>query len=165
MKDVDKASLNVAKSNLMKPTPSTQDNMSAKLYAINQPLRLEYLMAMNDFASRLKQLRTQHNLSQTGLAKKVGVHYNHIGRYERGKSKPGAETLSRLAEALGVSGDFLMEGHADEAAKAAFKDRELLMQFKEVEQLNEDDKHLVKEFINAFLTKKRLETMMKSNAA
>lgn len=120
---------------------------------------------MSNFASRLKQLRTQRSLSQTELAKKVGVHYNHIGRYERGQSKPSAETLTRLAEALGVSGDFLMEGRTDEAAKATFEDRELLMQFKEVEQLNEVDKHLVKEFLNAFLTKKRLENMMGNSAA
>lgn len=115
---------------------------------------------MSNFASRLKQLRAQRGLSQTELAKQVGVHYNHIGRYERGQSKPTAETLTRLAEALAVSTDYLMEGHTTEAAKTTFQDRELLMQFKEVEQLSEQDKHLVKEFINAFLTKKRLESMM-----
>ncbi len=93
------------------------------------------------------------------------MHCNDIGRYERGQSKPTAETLTRLAQALGVSGDFLMEGRTDEAAKATFEDRELLMQFKEVEQLNEVDKHLVKEFIIAFLTKKRLENMMGNSAA
>ena len=58
-----------------------------------------------------------------------------------------------------------MEGRTDEATKATFEDRELLMRFKEVEQLNEADKHLVKEFINAFLTKKRLQSMMGNSAA
>ena len=82
------------------------------------------------------------------------MHYNHIGRYERGQPKPSAKTLTRLAEALGVLGDFLMQGRTDEAAKATFEDRELLMQFKEVERLNKMDKHLVKEFLNAFLTNK-----------
>ena len=100
--------------------------MNASLFHISQPFWLEYLLAMSDFATRLKQLRTQRGLSQTELAKEVGVHYNHIGRYERGQSKPTAETLTRLAKCLGVSGDFLMEGRADEAAKAAFEDRELL---------------------------------------
>ncbi len=66
------------------------------LSAISQSFWLEYLLAMSNFASRLKQLRTQQGLSQTELAKEVGVHYNHIGRYERGQSKPTAETLIRL---------------------------------------------------------------------
>lgn len=162
---VDNASPYGAKSILMRSSRSTHNTMNASLFAISQSFWLEHLLAMSNFASRLKQLRTQRSLSQTELAKKVGVHYNHIGRYERGQSKPSAETLTRLAEALGVSGDFLMEGRTDEAAKATFEDRELLMQFKEVEQLNEVDKHLVKEFLNAFLTKKRLENMMGNSAA
>ncbi len=58
-----------------------------------------------------------------------------------------------------------MEGRTDEVAKTTFEDRELLMQFKEVERLNETDKHLGKEFLNAFLTKKKLENMMGNNVA
>lgn len=165
MHDVDRASLDGAKSILMKSNTSTEDTMNASLAAISKSFWLEHRLVMSDFASRLKQLRTQRNLSQTELAKQVGVHYNHIGRYERGQSKPTAQTLTRLAEALSVSTDFLMEGNANEAAKATFQDRELLMQFKQVEQLNEQDKHLVKEFLNAFLTKKKLESMMGHNVA
>ncbi len=115
--------------------------LARRLYVY--PSGVEHLLAMSDFASRLKQPRAQRGLSQTELAETVGVHYNHIGRYERGQSKPTAEILTRLAEALGVSGDLLMEGRADEAAKATFENRELLMQFKEVERLNETNKHLV----------------------
>jgi transcriptional regulator with XRE-family HTH domain len=144
---------------------STDNNMNATFAVISKSFWLEHRLVMSDFASRLKQLRTQRNLSQSELAKQVGVHYNHIGRYERGQSKPTAQTLTKLAEALSVSTDFLMEGNANEAAKATFQDRELLMQFKQVEQLSDEDKHLVKEFLNAFLTKKKLESMMGHNVA
>ena len=137
--------------------------MNATLHALKNTFWLEYQLSMSNFASRLKQLRIQKNLSQTDLAKLVSVHYNHIGRYERNQSKPTAETLTRLADALAVSTDFLMEGNTNKAAKAAFQDRELLMQFKEVELLSDGDKHLVKEFLNAFLTKKKLESMMAGN--
>lgn len=138
--------------------------MSATL-SISKSFWLEHQLEMTDFASRLKPLRAQRGLSQSELAKLVGVHYNHIGRYERGQSKPGAQTLTKLAEALGVSSDFLMDGNTDEAAKASFQDRELLIQFKQVEQLNDNDKHLVKEFLDAFLTKKKLEQMLGHSAA
>ena len=159
------ADLNAANSILMKSNTSTEDTMDASVTAIRKSFWLEHRLVMSDFASRLKQLRTQRSLSQTELAKQVGVHYNHIGRYERGQSKPTAQTLTKLAEALGVSTDFLMEGNTNDAAKATFQDRELLMQFKQVEQLSEQDKHLVKEFLSAFLTKKKLESMMGHNAA
>ena len=55
------------------------------------------------FAERLRELRKQKGLSQTELGERVGVHYTHVGRYERGVSRPAADTLKRLADALGVS--------------------------------------------------------------
>jgi transcriptional regulator with XRE-family HTH domain len=114
----------------------------------------------NNFPDRLKQLRKQNDLSQSQLAEKVNLHYNHIGRYERGQSRPTSDALSRLAEALGVSTDYLIDGTEEEAAKASFNDRELLQQFQGVEQLPEKDKHLVKEFLDAFLTKKKIQSLM-----
>lgn len=111
------------------------------------------------FPERLLSLRKQKNLSQTELGKIVGVHYSHVGRYERGISRPAADTLKKMANALGVSGDYLIEGSTEDAAKAKFEDRELLMQFQEVEKLQEDDKHVVKMLIDAFLTKKHIQKL------
>jgi transcriptional regulator with XRE-family HTH domain len=111
------------------------------------------------FAQRLKQLRRSKNLSQTELAKLVGLHYNHLGRYERGSSQPSAEALGKLAEALGVSTDYLLEGSTEDAAKADFCDRELLRQFQQVEKLPEEDKAVVKKLLDAFLTKKQLQEL------
>ena len=87
------------------------------------------------------------------------MHYTHISRYERGVSRPSADTLKQLADVLGVSGDYLLEGMADEAAKARFEDRDLLRQFQEVEKLPTEDKALVKNFLEAFLFKRRVEEM------
>ena len=81
------------------------------------------------------------------------------GRYERGVSRPAADTLKRLADALGVSGDYLLEGAVEEAARAGFEDRELLQQFQEIEKLPEEDKAVVKRFLDAFLTKKQLQKL------
>ncbi len=111
------------------------------------------------FAERLRALRKQRNLSQSELAGLVGVHYNHIGRYERGESRPGATTLKRLADALGISTDYLMEGHTEQAARGRFEDRELLRQFQEVERLDDDDKVVIKKLLDAFLMKKRVQEL------
>ena len=109
-----------------------------------------------DFAARLRQLRKQKNLSQADLAKIVGVHYNHIGRYERGSSRPSAEALNKLAHALGVSSDYLIEGSTQEAAKADFEDRDLLRMFQEIQKLDQEDKTVVKKLIEAFVVKKQV---------
>jgi transcriptional regulator with XRE-family HTH domain len=115
----------------------------------------------DSFPERLRTLRKQKDLSQTELGQLAALHYTHIGRFERGASRPGSDTLKRLADALGVSGDYLLEGAAEEAAKARFEDRELLKQFQEVERLPAEDKHVVKTLLDAFLTKKQLQTLMR----
>jgi transcriptional regulator with XRE-family HTH domain len=114
---------------------------------------------LDDFAARLRALRKQKNLSQTEMGQLAGLHYTHIGRFERGIAMPGSDTLKRLSDALGVTSDYLLEGSTNEAAKAKFEDRELLQQFQEVEQLPEEDKHVIKKLLDAFLTKKHLQAL------
>jgi transcriptional regulator with XRE-family HTH domain len=108
------------------------------------------------FAKRLRQLRQQRGFLQAELAEKVGLHQNQIGRYERGSSRPSGEALKRLADVLGVSTDYLIDGSTEDAAKADFEDRELLRMFKEVERFGDQDKEVVKALIDAFIKKQRL---------
>lgn len=112
------------------------------------------------FAQRLRTLRKARNLSQTQLGQKAGLHYTHIGRFERGASRPGGDTLKRLADALDTTSDYLIEGASDEAAQARVTDRELLRQFQAVEQLPDSDKHIVKTLLDAFLTRRQIESMV-----
>jgi len=113
------------------------------------------------FSRRLRTLRKQKNLSQTELGKIANLHYTHIGRFERGISRPSGDTLKRLADALDVSSDYLLEGATEDAAKAKFEDRELLRQFQEVEHLPEEDKTVIKKLLDAFLTKKHLQSLIR----
>jgi transcriptional regulator with XRE-family HTH domain len=121
----------------------------------------EGIKKMNDdgFAKRLRELRRQSDISQADLAQIVGVHYMHLSRYERGISKPKSETLRRLAEALGVTADYLLEGKSGDMAKAKLEDRELLLMFKEIETLTEEDKSFIKKVLDALLTKKRIQAL------
>jgi transcriptional regulator with XRE-family HTH domain len=97
----------------------------------------------------------------SSLCKLAELHYTHIGRFERGTSLPGSETLKRLAVALDVTSDYLLEGAQDEAAKARFEDREFLRLFREIEKLPEEDKTVIKIFLDAFLTKKQIKLLAK----
>jgi transcriptional regulator with XRE-family HTH domain len=78
------------------------------------------------FAQRLKTTRIDKSLSQTELGNLAGIHYTQIGRYENKGSQPSADILAKLANALGVSSDFLTNGSTDELAEHTLNDKELL---------------------------------------
>lgn len=112
-----------------------------------------------NIGERIKELRTAKKMTQTDLAKAVGLSYIQIGRYETQKSTPSSDVLQKLAEVLDTSTDFLMLGSRDEIISAQLSDNELLKQFKLVEKLNPEDKHLIKTFIDAFLTKRQIQQL------
>ena len=112
------------------------------------------------FPARLRALRRAKRLSQGALARLVDLHVTHIGRYERALSRPSASALSRLAEVLGVTTDYLFEGTTDATVKAQLGDRDLLLQFLEIEHLADDDKVVVKRLLDAFLFRKKVRDLV-----
>lgn len=108
---------------------------------------------------RIKDLRTKKKLTQSDLAKLVGLSYIQVGRYETEKSNPSSDVLQKIAHALGTTNDFLMNGATNEMASSQLSDKELLNQFKAVEQLSPEDKNLIKTFIDAFITKRQIQKL------
>lgn len=58
---------------------------------------------------RLRETREALGLSQTALARRVGVTQQAIAAYEGGVRRPTGEILVRLSAALGVSSAYLLE--------------------------------------------------------
>lgn len=109
-----------------------------------------------EVGGRIKELRKKAGLTQQQLADKIGITYIQVGRYETGKSNPSADVLQKIADNLGTTGDFLMNG----GNESQLADKELLEQFKEVELMDEDDRSTVKTLIDAFITKKKVQRLV-----
>lgn len=60
------------------------------------------------FGARLRRLRTSFSLRS--LAEQVSISPAFLSDLENNKRTPGADTLCKLAQALGVSMDFLWTG-------------------------------------------------------
>jgi len=88
-------------------------------------------------SERIRELRTAKKLTQTELAKAVGLSYIQIGRYETAKSTPSSDVLNKQTDALDTTTDFLMNESDDDVDSAQLTVKELLNQFKEVEKLNQ----------------------------
>ena len=111
-------------------------------------------------ATRLKETRDNKEISQQELAKLAGVHYTNIGRYERGDASPSADVLNKIARALEVSPYFLMNGTLENKATDMLKDERLLIQFKKIEQLPNDKKNLLIEFLDGFIFKSSISQQL-----
>lgn len=63
-----------------------------------------------DIGKRIKALRIRRGFTQSGLADLVGVARPTVISWERGVTVPVLYTLRRLADTLGVTLEWLMEG-------------------------------------------------------
>lgn len=95
------------------------------------------------FGERIISLRKKQKWSQDELAKKVGTSAPIIGRYERNEIKPSIETAKNIADALGVTLDYLL-GDSNNAVL----DKELLKRLEDIESLTQDDKDKIYYFID-----------------
>ena len=58
--------------------------------------------ARNIFARNLKKIRTEHGLSQEELADIAGLHRTYVGSVERGERNISIDNMERLATALNI---------------------------------------------------------------
>lgn len=63
---------------------------------------------MTTLPDRLKQLRSENNLLQKDIAKKLNITPSAYGFYEQGKRIPDSNVLNTLAQIFNVSLDYLM---------------------------------------------------------
>lgn len=71
-----------------------------------------------EVGGRIRARRIALGVSQTALAKALGLTFQQVQKYEKGANRVSASTLVRVARELGVSVAFLV-GEEDVAAPAA----------------------------------------------
>jgi len=77
-------------------------------------------------------------------------------------AQPSGDILAKLANALEVTSDYLMNGTSDDLANSSLTDKELLNQFKMIEKMTEEKKSVVKIFLDAFITKDKIKQLVES---
>ena len=101
---------------------------------------------MKNIAAIITGLRKEKGWSQTDLAKASKVSREILGKYERAEAVPSIEFAKRIADALGVSLDYLV----GEGQNAAF-DKKNMQRIEAIEQLPEEEKRTVFALLDAFI--------------
>ena len=106
------------------------------------------------FGKRLTEVRKDKKMSQDEVGKLVNVHGAVIGRYEREEVKPSIEVATQLAEALGVSLDYLV-GSTD-----VLLEKNIVSKILDIQKLKENDRQHVFALLDAFLKQTKLQSIM-----
>lgn len=63
-----------------------------------------------DIGKKIRQIRLKQKLTQEELGERARLHYSYIGQMERGDKIPSLKTLNKIAKALNISLDYILEG-------------------------------------------------------
>jgi len=96
-------------------------------------------------ATRIKDRRIALGATQTQLAKKAELTPAAISQFESGARKPSFDALSRLAEALRVTTDYLL-GKKELDYEDLLTDPRVSVMFRGMMELSESDKEAMLEF-------------------
>jgi len=106
---------------------------------------------MSSLGTRIQELRKDNKLTQQELARRVQISHPQIVRYETKGVQPPADVLARLADVFDVSIDYLVNGDKSEKAQQTIKDAELIKNFKQLDQLPEEEKKSILRVLNALI--------------
>src|SRR5690554_6008836 len=93
----------VKKGSLYLPT-SSSEKVDATCGGFN------YVPAMETLGSRIRQARDAARLKQHQVAARFGIKRPTVAQWEAGTARPASDKIAPLAEMLGVSVDWLLNG-------------------------------------------------------
>lgn len=94
----------------------------------------------------IMDLRKEKGWSQGDLASKTGISQVMVGKYERGDASPSIEVAKKIADAFGVSMDYLV----GEGVNASF-DKQTLARLRELEDLDDKKKQTLYDLIDTYI--------------
>jgi transcriptional regulator with XRE-family HTH domain len=99
-------------------------------------------------SEKILRLRKEKKWSQKKLASMIGTSGPVLGRYERGEITPSVEVAKKLAEAFGVTLDYLVD---ESGAVAGVTDRAMLNRITEIDHLEREDRKTIIHVIDSLL--------------
>jgi transcriptional regulator with XRE-family HTH domain len=99
------------------------------------------------FPDRLKAARVLRGLNQEELAERSGLQDSAISHFETGGRKPSFDNLKRLADALGVSTDYLLGRTNDPEGHAVPSDP----LYRDMQRLNKKNRDLASQIIRSLV--------------
>lgn len=108
---------------------------------------------MLNISKRISELRKEKGWSQTDLAKAVDASRDIIGKYERGEHSPSIEMTTKLADALGVTVDYLLGRE-----RFGKYDKEAIQRLEGIQKLDEGTRSKLFDIIDTYIRDSKART-------
>ena len=99
-------------------------------------------------SDKILRLRKEKKWSQKKLASMIGTSGPVLGRYERGEITPSVEVAKKLAEAFGVTLDYLVD---ESGFVAGVTDKKMFNRITEIDHLEQKDRKTIIHVIDSLL--------------
>ena len=109
------------------------------------------------FAERLYHFRKLRGLTQKELAELIGITKTQVYRYEKNAAQPTLDVIKRLAIALTITTDELIFEEGERKP-----DDSLGLLLERISNLDESEKHVIKEMIEGILLKHQAKQLIGS---
>ncbi len=113
----------------------------------------------------IKKLRKEKGLQQKQIAIELGIDQSNYNKMENGKREPSLEVLNKLAGLFDVSVDDILNPGKDLPKEVTVEDKTTYEQVRLIQQLDDEDRHVVFKMIDTMLTKKKFKDFFQKNIA
>lgn len=106
---------------------------------------------MADFSTRLKDIIESKGISQAWLAEKAGTTEATISRYVAGVHKPNLDIVAKIAKALNVSIDYIMDLSLSPTPYVE-PDKDIVILANAFRRADDDHKNIIWSVLDTYLT-------------
>jgi transcriptional regulator with XRE-family HTH domain len=111
---------------------------------------------MASFGKKIAELRKEHKMSQTDLAKKLSTSVSVISRYERDEMTPSIDVARKLATILNTTVGYLL---SETDQEDVLKDPGMLKRLNDIERMEPAEKDHVLFTLDALIQKIKLKNI------
>lgn len=108
-------------------------------------------LTMTDFSTRLRDIIESRGVTQAWLAEKTNTTEATISRYLKGVHKPNLEIVARIAQALNVSIDYIMDLSLSPQPYRE-PEKEIVVLANAYRRADDDHKNIVWSVLDSYLT-------------
>ncbi len=123
-----------------------------------------FMKISNSFGKNLREIRTKKGFTQENLAEISGVSRRMIGHYETQAKCPSLEKVEKIAKALNISIEELMEGLSTPNKKNVKEEevsKRILKKVRVIEKLPTRDQNAIFQYIKTVVEKNKLREKLK----